>query len=118
MSLAFLTKFHGPRVERSFSVMGDILDKKSGGINVSTYCAIQTVKYSLNAKTSHAFRPQSVQVFQRSDRLKSPLMMSEAVEAIRNSKKVYGNELVVSKTILTGSTTERVTKKQVLKAAF
>ena len=45
-------------------------------------------------------------------------MMSEAVEAIRNSKKVYGNELVVSKTILTGSTTERVTKKQVLKAAF
>ena len=55
MSLALLTIFHGPRVESSFSVMGDIMDKKSGRMNVSTYSAIETVKYSLNAKTSHTF---------------------------------------------------------------
>ena len=67
MSLVLLTIFYGPRVESSFSVMDDIMDKKSGRMNVSTYSAIQTVKYSLDAKTSHAFKPKSVQVFQRSD---------------------------------------------------
>ena len=60
MSLALLTIFHGPRVESSFSVMGDVMDKKSGRMNEPTYSAIRTVKYSLNAKTSHAFRPKSV----------------------------------------------------------
>ena len=48
----FLTVFHGPRVESSFSVMGHVMDKKSGRMNVSTYSAIQTVKYSLAAKAS------------------------------------------------------------------
>ena len=60
MSSALLTIFHGPRVESSFSVMGEVMDKKSGRMNMSTYTAIQTVKYSLNAKTSHTFRPKSV----------------------------------------------------------
>ena len=64
--LVLLTIFHGPRVESSFSVMDDIMDKKSGRLNESTYSAIQMVKYSLDAKTSHAFKPKSVQVFQRS----------------------------------------------------
>ena len=108
MSLALLTIFHGLRLESSFSVMGDVMDKKSDRMNVSTYSVIQTVKYSLNGKTSHAFRPKSVQVFQRSDRLKSS-MMSKAVEGIRNSKKVYQNKLVISKTISTDLTAERVT---------
>ena len=44
--------------------------------------------------------------------------MSEVVEGIRNSKKVYENELAVSKTISTDLTAERVTKKQVLETAF
>ena len=59
MSSALLTIFHGPRVESSFSVMGEVMDKKSGRMNMSTYTAIQTVKYSSNAKTSHTFRPKS-----------------------------------------------------------
>ena len=46
------------------------------------------VKYSLNAKTSHTFRPKSVQIFQRPDWLKSQVM-SKVVESIRNSKKVW-----------------------------
>ena len=45
-------------------------------------------------------------------------MISEAVEGIRNSKKVYENELAVSKTISTDLTAERVAKKRVLKIAF
>ena len=73
MSLALLTIFHGPRVESSSIVLGDVMDKKSGRINMSTHSAIQTVKYSLNAKTSHTFRPKSVQVFQSLYRLKRKL---------------------------------------------
>ena len=44
--------------------------------------------------------------------------MSVVVEGIRNSKKVYENELAVSKTISTDLTAERVPKKRVLKIAF
>ena len=93
-------------MESSFSVMDDIMDKKSGRLNVSTYSAIQMVKYSLDAKTSHTFKPKSVQVFQRSHWLKSPVLS----EGIRNSKKVYENEVAVSKTISSDLTAERVTK--------
>lgn len=39
-----LSIFHGPRVESSFNVMGDIIDKKSGRINLETYSTIQDIK--------------------------------------------------------------------------
>ena len=55
MSLALLTIFHGSRVESSFSVISDVMEKKSGRMSVSTYSAIQTVKYSLNAKSISCF---------------------------------------------------------------
>ena len=44
-----LSIFHGPRVESSFNVMGDIIDKKSRRINLETYSAIQDIKYGLKA---------------------------------------------------------------------
>ena len=44
---AVLSIFHGPRVESSFSTMGDIINKKSGRMNIETYAAIQTIKYAL-----------------------------------------------------------------------
>ena len=44
--------------------------------------------------------------------------MSKVVEGIRNSEKVYENELAVSKTISADLTAEKVTKKRVLKTAF
>ena len=73
--LAALTVFHGPRVASSFSVMGDVMDRKSGRMNVSTYSAIQTVKYSLAAKASKISKKQkSVQIFHREDKLKSPAL--------------------------------------------
>ena len=37
LSLAALTVFHGPMVESSFSVMGDVMDKKSGRMNVYVF---------------------------------------------------------------------------------
>ena len=45
-SLALLSIFHGPRVELLFNMIGNILDKQSGRINIDTYSAILTVKYN------------------------------------------------------------------------
>ena len=46
--------FHGPMVKGSFNIMGDILDSKSGRMNITTLSAQQTVKYSLRAKDTSA----------------------------------------------------------------
>lgn len=42
--------FHGPQVESSFNVMGDVIDAKTTRLNIQTYGAIQTIKYSLRSK--------------------------------------------------------------------
>lgn len=41
---------HGPRVESAFSLMNEVIDSKSGNMNVETCNAIQTVKYNLMAR--------------------------------------------------------------------
>lgn len=46
---ALLSSFHGPQVESSFNVMNDVIDNKSGRLNLETYSAIQTIKYRLSA---------------------------------------------------------------------
>ena len=59
----------GLKIVSSFSVMGDVMDEKSDPMNVSTYSAIQTVKYSLAAKISKISKKQKiVQLFQREDK--------------------------------------------------
>ncbi len=57
-----LSIFHGPRVESSFSLMSDVIDQRSGNMNVSTFNAIQTVKYTLKSREKTA-----VQLFRRED---------------------------------------------------
>lgn len=54
--------FHGPRVESSFSLMNEVIDERSGNMNVETFNAIQTVKYTLRSRGQTA-----MQMFQRSD---------------------------------------------------
>ncbi|XP_071149982.1 uncharacterized protein [Mytilus edulis] len=49
MVRSLLSCFHGPQVESSFNIMNDIIDNKSGRINIETYNAIQNIKYSLKA---------------------------------------------------------------------
>lgn len=44
---AALSIFHGPLVESSFSSMGNIIDQKSTSMKISTFSAVQTVKYTL-----------------------------------------------------------------------
>ena len=118
LSLAALTVFHGPRVESSFSVMGDVMDKKSGRMNVSAYSAIQTVKYSWAAKASKISKKQEVfKYFTVKTNLKSPVLKN-VVTKIRNSKKTYVGKLknLENSSSATSSST-RVTKKAVLKTA-
>lgn len=57
-----LSIFHGPRVESSFSLMNDVIDQRSGNMNVETFNAIQTVKYTLQSRGKTA-----VQLFRRED---------------------------------------------------
>ena len=51
---AALSCFHGPLVESSFSVMADVIDKGNTGIDIATFSAIQTVKYSLSTRGTTA----------------------------------------------------------------
>jgi hypothetical protein len=62
--LGVLSCFHGPQVEGTFNVMGDVIDKRSSRMNIETYDSIQTVKYALLAKERNA-----VQHFQKEDYL-------------------------------------------------
>lgn len=54
--------FHGPRVESSFSLMNEVLDQRSGKMNVETFNAIQTVKYVMLSRGQTA-----IQLFRRED---------------------------------------------------
>ena len=98
--------------------MGDVMDKKSGRMNVYTYSAIQAVKYSLAAKASKISEKQeSVQIFHREDKLKSPVLKN-VVTKIRNSKKTYVGKLKhLENSSSASSSSTRVTKKLVLKTA-
>ena len=49
---ACLSIFSGPHVESSFSLMSNIIDKRSNHMNIDTYNAIMTIKYSLQSKSS------------------------------------------------------------------
>ncbi|XP_034562620.1 uncharacterized protein LOC117829157 [Notolabrus celidotus] len=57
-----LSIFHGPRVESSFSLMNNVIDQRSGNMNVSTFNAILTVKYTLQSRKKTA-----VELFRRED---------------------------------------------------
>ena len=50
MAMLVLYIFHGPKVESSFSAMGDVIDNKANRMCDRDYSAIQTVKYSLWAQ--------------------------------------------------------------------
>ncbi|CAM1291290.1 FBN1 (predicted) [Pycnogonum litorale] len=68
MVKAVLSIFHGPQVESSFNVMGDILDPKSSRMTVETFSSIQTVKYWLRSTGSSATAN-----FRRQDPLYDPV---------------------------------------------
>ena len=65
---ASLSIFTGPMVESSFSMMNDIIDSRSGRMDIDTYSAIMTTKYNL--KTSGKTASQK---FTRKDILRDPI---------------------------------------------
>lgn len=73
MVTTVLSIFHGPRVESSFNIMGDVIDAKSGRINMHTYSAYQNVKYALQARHPAAATSRSVNLFCRKQRLYTPV---------------------------------------------
>lgn len=62
MVLTLLTCFHGPMVEASFNLMGDIINPRSSRMNVETFNAIQSVKYGLKSRSTTA-----LQLFKKKD---------------------------------------------------
>ena len=80
VATALLTCFHGPRVESAFSCMGNILNKKTNRMLVSTMSALQTVRYSLQSS-----RKSAIDCFKRSDKLYSPINLA-LCQNMRSSK--------------------------------
>lgn len=65
---AVLSIFHGPQVESSFNLMGDIMDQKSSRMTVETFSSIQTVKYWLRSTGNSATAS-----YRRADALHDPV---------------------------------------------
>ena len=94
MATALLSCFHGPAVESSFSVMGAVVDPRCSRMSVSTYSAIQTVKYAVRASGRSA-----VECFQRKDSKFTPVnyelcrLMRSASSARKTEQKRRQDEL-------------------------
>ncbi|KAI0241756.1 hypothetical protein LSAT2_019618 [Lamellibrachia satsuma] len=52
MALAVLTCFHGPLVEGSFNIMGDVVGGRNFRVELPTYSDLETVKYRLGMERS------------------------------------------------------------------
>ena len=63
-----LSVFHGPIVESTFNLMGDILDERSGRMAVDTLNAYQTCKYAIQASGK-----SSLDLFRREDVKRDPV---------------------------------------------
>lgn len=65
---AILTIFHGPCVESTFIVMGDVIDKHSGCMSNETYSCFQDIKFALKAQQP-IIENRSVKKFRRENKL-------------------------------------------------
>ena len=83
MVLSVLSIFHGPKVESSFSIMCDVIDKKTNKMKDKIFSATQTIKYSLQAKHPGCCSSRAVKVFSRADKHYSPVN-SALVTNMRN----------------------------------
>ena len=84
---AALSIFHGPRVESTFNVMGDVIDKKSGRMNMETYGAYQDIKYGLKSRQPSS-NQRAVKLFSRKERLFTPID-PKLSNNMRNASRTY-----------------------------
>merc|ERR1711874_227446 len=78
-----LSCFHGPVVESSFSIMGNIIHSQTANLDIETFDAIQTVKHSLKASGKSA-----VSFFKKEDYLHDKVNPN-LVNNMRLSHKQY-----------------------------
>lgn len=84
---ASLSIFTGPMVESSFSMMNDIIDSRSGRMDIDTYSAIMTTKYNLKSSGKTAS-----QKFSRKDVQRDPID-SKMLYFVRTSNSRYKKRL-------------------------
>jgi hypothetical protein len=68
---ACLSIFTGPHIEQSFSQMYDIINSKTNRLDISTYSAMQSIRYDLAAKCT-----TSEKLYHRADILRTPVNQS------------------------------------------
>ena len=103
---AVLGCFHGPAVESSFSIMGNVITAQTSSIKICTFSAIQTVKYKLQAANQSA-----VQYFRRKDVTHDPVPQA-LVKNMKTAYKRYKNELDEIKTAEEAKRTKMNLKKK------
>ena len=91
MVSALLSCFHGPQIEGSFSIMGNVITTQTACMGIKTLDAIQSVKYSLKASEKTA-----VQYFKKNDHLHSSVD-SKLVCNMTCAHKRYHAELDIVK---------------------
>ena len=84
--MAVLSCFHGPQVEGSFSIMGTIMNKRTAKLNISTFSAIQSIKYELKSVSKTA-----VEYFVKKDPL-TDCVDGLLVRNMRGAYKLYSQE--------------------------
>ncbi|GBM95581.1 hypothetical protein AVEN_207042-1 [Araneus ventricosus] len=88
MALTFLTCFHGPKVETSFSIMNNIITSGTSRLNITTLNALQTVMYHLLAEEKYF-----VDYFYKSDFL-------QELADMKSSSKSYEKEKSEKKKVM------------------
>ena len=88
LSMALLTCFHGPQIERSFSVMNNIVTSKTNSLDVSTLSCLQSVRYHLKAEKKTA-----LSYFDKKDFLHDPVSST----LVRNMKSSWKSSTSASK---------------------
>ncbi|GBO44948.1 hypothetical protein AVEN_100299-1 [Araneus ventricosus] len=95
MAFALLTCFHEPKVESSFSILNNVITPGSNKLNVSTFNAMQCIKYELCSQTK---KNPAVCVFSKHDFLKEKVD-PKLVRNVRNSRNVYFDKLKQNKSL-------------------
>ena len=85
MALAVLTCFHGPLVESSFNIMGDLMGGRNFRMELPTYSALQTVKYRLGMEEDELRQESAIKLLA----IPNPVLDHPPRNLMRNMKLAY-----------------------------
>ena len=85
-ALAVLTCFHGPLVEGSFNIMGDLMGGRNFRVELPTYSGLETVKYRLGMeRSSEQTRDAAIKLLA----VDNPVLAHPPRNLMRNMKLAY-----------------------------